>query len=106
MEQQQRVATFIEEHEMESPPAYRLLDLISELGEVAKDATESTDYGASPEELEIKSDEIGDVLFSLLALADTLEIDADEALEEALTKYEERITGHGSATSDETSENG
>lgn len=99
MEQQQRVSSFIEENEMESPPAYRLLDLVSELGEVAKDAAESTNYGASPEEIEISSDEIGDVLFSLLALADTVEINADEALEEALTKYEQRITDHNSAAS-------
>lgn len=73
--------------------------MVSELGEVAKDANESTSYGRSPEEFDISSDEIGDGLFSLLALADSVGIDADEALEEALDKYEERITDHDTAAS-------
>lgn len=99
MEKQQKVATFVQEHEMESPPVYRLLDLVSELGEVAKDATESTTYGAEPTDLEISSDELGDVLFSLLALAEAVEINADEALDEALAKYDDRISDSGTASS-------
>jgi NTP pyrophosphatase (non-canonical NTP hydrolase) len=99
MDEQQTVASFIRENEMESPPVYRLLDLVSELGEVAKDAAESTDYGESPSELDIHSDEIGDVLFSLLALADAVDIDAGEALAEALSKYDERIAESNTASS-------
>ena len=99
MDEQQTVASFIQGNEMESPPVYRLLDLVSELGEVAKDAAESTDYGESPLELDIRSDEIGDVLFSLLALADAVDIDAGEALDEALAKYDERITESDTASS-------
>lgn len=101
MEEQQKVATFVQGHEMESPPVYRLLDLVSELGEVAKDATESTDYGASPTDLEIHSDELGDALFSLLALAEAVDINADEALDEAIAKYDDRITDSGTASSDD-----
>lgn len=99
MDEQQKVAQFIQENEMEAPPAYRLLDLVSELGEVAKDAAESTDYGDCPNDLDINSDEIGDVLFSLLALADTVEIDAGNALDEALAKYDDRITESDTASS-------
>lgn len=99
MDEQQKVADFIEAHEMEAPPAYRVLDLISEMGEVAKDTAESTDYGDSPDNLQVKSDEIGDVLFSLLALAEALEIDAGEALAEAMAKYTDRITESGTASS-------
>ncbi len=101
MDEQQRVAAFIEEHEMEAPVAYRLLDLVSELGEVAKDANESTDYGSHPEDVEINSDEIGDALFALLALAEAANIDADDALEEAMNKYEDRIVDSGTASSGE-----
>lgn len=43
------------------------------------------------------------MLFSLLALADAVEIDADDALDEALAKYEERLSDYGAATSDTTS---
>jgi NTP pyrophosphatase (non-canonical NTP hydrolase) len=99
MDEQQRVASFIQTHEMKAPPAYRLRDLFSELGEVAKDAAESTNYGGSPQGLDINADEIGDVLFALLALADTLDIDASEALDEALAKYDERITERDTASS-------
>lgn len=51
---------------MESPPEYRLLDAMSELGEVSKEILKGTDYGKKPLEYreEIKG-EIGDVLFSL-----------------------------------------
>jgi NTP pyrophosphatase (non-canonical NTP hydrolase) len=101
MDEQQAVASFIEEHDMEAPPTYRLLDLVSELGEVAKDAAESTDYGESPEDIEVNSDEIGDVVFALLALADELGIDAGDALDEALAKYEERIAASQSPASGE-----
>jgi len=99
MEEQQQVAEFVRTHDMEVPPAYRLLDLVSELGEVAKDATESTDYGQSPEGLELSADEVGDVLFALLALAESADIDAGDALDTALAKYDDRIAASGSASS-------
>ncbi|NGM68941.1 nucleotide pyrophosphohydrolase [Natronolimnobius sp. AArcel1] len=92
---QAAVADFVKTHNLEIPPEYRLLDLVSEIGELAKDANTSTGYGASPDDLTIESDEIGDVLFALLALADDLEIDANAALEEALEKYEERLAATG-----------
>lgn len=91
MRAQSTVAEFVSEHDLEAPPAYRLLDLVSELGEVAKDAAESTDYGSSPEELAVASDEVGDALFALLALAESLDVDAGAALEESLAKYEARM---------------
>lgn len=99
MTQQERVATFIQEHDMQAPPEYRLLDAVSELGEVAKEAAESTSYGDSPAELDIASDEIGDVLFAVLALASATDIDASDALDEALEKYERRLEASGSAAS-------
>jgi len=99
MDEQQDVAAFIEAHGMEAPPAYRLLDLVSEVGELSKDAAESTDYGAVPEDIQVKSDEIGDVLFALLAFSSSLDVDAGEALEEALGKYEARIAEDGAPAS-------
>ncbi|RKD94015.1 MazG-like family protein [Halopiger aswanensis] len=98
---QQRVAEFVERYDLETPPEYRLLDLVSEVGELAKDANESTGYGSDPDDLEINSDEIGDALFALLALADSLEIDAGAALEEALAKYEDRLSESESPSSGE-----
>ncbi len=101
MDRQQQVATFVDEHDLEADPAHRILDLVSEVGEVAKDAATSTDYGATPAELDVNADEVGDVLFAVLALAESLDVDAGEALDEALAKYEDRLADRGSAGSGE-----
>ncbi|WP_265109218.1 MazG nucleotide pyrophosphohydrolase domain-containing protein [Halosolutus halophilus] len=95
-EKQRQVADFVEAHGLETPPAYRLLDLVSEVGELAKDANESTGYGTTPETVAIESDEIGDALFALLAVAESLDIDAEEALETAIAKYDARMDEGGS----------
>lgn len=91
MDEQQRVAAFVDQHGLEAPPAFRLLDLLSELGEVAKDVNESTGYGTEPETVAVSTDELGDTLFALLALAEALDVDAGEALDVALEKYERRL---------------
>ncbi len=91
MDDQERVADFIDRHDLAAPPAFRLLDLVSELGEVAKDVNESTGYGTSPQDVAVNEDELGDTLFALLALADELDLDAGEALDTALAKYESRL---------------
>ncbi|WP_114576103.1 MazG nucleotide pyrophosphohydrolase domain-containing protein [Saliphagus sp. LR7] len=90
MDAQREVAAFVAQNGLESPPEYRLLDLASEVGELAKEVNESTDYGSGGD-LEIASDEIGDAVFALLALAESVDIDAEEALEEAMEKYERRL---------------
>lgn len=95
MDAQDRVARVVAEHELAAPPAYRILDLASEVGEVAKEAAVASDYGEQPEGVEIAEDEVGDVLFALLALCDELDIDAEAALDTAITKYESRIDAGG-----------
>ena len=95
MNQQEKVADFIEKHDMDGTPEFRILDLVSEIGEVAKDATKSTGYGVEPEKISVKKDEIGDVVFSVFAVAESLDIDAKEALDIALEKYERRIDQKG-----------
>lgn len=95
MEEQQKVAEFIEEYGMNGAAEFRILDLVSEVGEIAKDATKSAGYGEEPDKLSVKKDEIGDVLFSLIAVAESLDIDAGEALDMALEKYERRIDEKG-----------
>lgn len=100
MDEQRRVATFLAANDMEAPPEFRLLDLVSELGEVAKEVNESTEYGANPDDVSVADDEIGDALFALLALADSVDVDAGEALETAISKYEVRIAEKGDASSE------
>ena len=102
MDEQQRVAEFVATNDLDASPEYRLLDLVSEVGELAKDANVSTGYGATPDELAISEDEVGDALFALLALADSLGVDAGDALETALAKYENRIGESGEPSSGES----
>lgn len=91
MDEQQKVAAFFEEQDMRGDPAYQILALAAEVGEIADDAAKSTSWGADPAGLQVKSDEIGDALFCLLALSESLGIDAGDALEESLAKYRARI---------------
>jgi NTP pyrophosphatase (non-canonical NTP hydrolase) len=101
MDEQDRVAAFLDDHDLHAPPAYRLLDLQSEVGELAKNVNESTDYGSTPADAAVEADELGDALFCLLALADETGTDAGDALETALEKYETRLAKSGSAGSGE-----
>lgn len=101
MEERRTVAAFVAEHELNGEPAFRILDLVAEVREIAADATKSTNWGTEPDELDVGTDEIGDALFSLLAVADALDIDAGDALDEALCKYERRIAETGNASSED-----
>ena len=101
MDEQDRVAAFVAEHDLHADPAYRILDLESEVGEIAKDAAESTGYGDAPADVDVANTEVGDALFALLALAESLDVDAGAALDEALAKYRDRLDETGSAASGE-----
>ena len=99
MDEQDRVAAFVDEYGLETDLAYHALDLESEVGEIAKEVTTSTGYGSDPDAAAIATDEVGDALFALLALAEAADVDADAALSESLAKYEARIESTGDAGS-------
>ena len=101
MDAQSRVATFVETNDLGAPAAYRLLDAVSELGELAKAVCTSTGYGADPDGVAVPDDELGDALFALLALCEGLDVDAEAALETSLAKYEDRLAETGEAGSGE-----
>lgn len=89
---QEKIKKFCKENSLESPPEHRILDLMSELGEVAKEVLKMTDYGRKPAEFkeEIKS-ELGDTLYSLITLANYFNVDLEEALDMVLEKYKKRL---------------
>lgn len=97
---QERIKKFCKENNMESPLEHRVLDTISELGEVAKEILKMSNYGKKHIEYreELKS-ELGDVLYSLITIANTFDIDLEEALNQVLEKYEKRLK-KGSAGSE------
>ena len=101
---QTTVSEFVKTSGLQVPAEIRLLDLVSEVGEVAKDFLTATEYGTKPLSAQNSGDdiagELGDVAFSLLALADALDVDLTDALQRAMAKYSERIYQRGTASSE------
>ena len=97
---QKKVEEFCKTNRLESPPEYRVLDTLSELGEVAKEVLKMSDYGRRKLKFrdEIKS-ELGDVFYSLITIANSFNVNLEEALNNALEKYEKRLK-RGSAGSE------
>ena len=96
---QKQVAEFVAQHNLEAPLPYRLLDLTSELGEVAKELLAATDYGKRPLPAGSVTPnweaELGDVLFSLICVANATAVDLESALAATLEKYRQRLAARG-----------
>ena len=89
---QKRVAAFVTVHGLETDVAFRLLDLVSEIGEVSKELLKSTQYGQTAfEKSEDWEEELGDALFSLICVANATGVDLEMALLRVLAKYQNRI---------------
>lgn len=88
---QNKVKKFCEDNDLNSDPGIRILDLVSEVGEFSKEILKSSDYGKKEVSYrsEMKS-ELGDIIFVLLMLANHFNIDIEEALDAALSKYKNR----------------
>lgn len=91
-ELQQKIKEFCKKHNLESSPEHRVLDTMAELGEVAKEILKMSDYGRKKPEYrdELKS-ELGDLLYSLITIANSFDIDLEEVLNLVLEKYERRL---------------
>ena len=89
---QLKVRIFNKENDLALPIQTRVLDIISEFGELSKEILKSSAYGTKPvivsKEL---TSEFGDVLYSVISLANSLDIDLEECLMSVLDKYKSRI---------------
>ena len=93
---QERAVTFARQYNLLHTPATHALDLTSEVGEVAKEILEATEYGRrAPQFGTNLSMELGDALYSLLVLSEVCGVDAREALEQSLAKMRNRLTSCG-----------
>ena len=74
-------------------PVYaRMLDVESEMGELAKEYLKATNYGANSFELTSNfKEEFGGVLYALISLDCELKIDCEESLELVLSKMSDRM---------------
>lgn len=88
-------------HKKKMPESARVLDIQSELGELAKEVLKSSKYGTQEfcvsENFEM---EFGDVLYSILSLAEEVGVDAECCLKKALKKYQDRIDAKNSMGSE------
>jgi NTP pyrophosphatase (non-canonical NTP hydrolase) len=97
---QESVHAFSTEYRLNCSPQVRVLDLVSEVGELAKEVLKGSSYGSVPfTPGEAWSEEIGDVVFSLIALANSTGVDLGDALTLAMAKYASRIEEYGDAGS-------
>lgn len=97
---QHNVDLFVKESGLEAPVQSRLLDLVSEVGELSKEVLKATNYGHEPFVPRREwADEVGDVLFSLICLSNSTEVNLEEALQGALDKYRQRLGFRGDAGS-------
>lgn len=86
----------MEAHKLEASIPSRVLDLVAEVGELAKEVLTRTDYGRTPfRPSERWQEELGDVFFALVCLANSTTVDLEEALQQALDKYRERLARKG-----------
>lgn len=100
-ELQDNIKQFVKEHKLDTSAESHFIDLVSELGEVGKELLKMNNYGRNKETIfrkEVK-EELGDVLYSLITLANKFDIDLEKELNLVLEKYERRLK-KGSAGSE------
>lgn len=93
---QTTVADFVAEHGLEIPVPARLLDLVSEVGELAKEALNGSAYGRQAFQPPAGwQEELGDTFFALICVANSTDVDLEAALAEVLAKYRARHAATG-----------
>ncbi len=100
MSNQEEVDIFMNQYGLSIKPEFRALDVAAEFGEVATKILSLTNYGDEVLQKNEKLEkEMGDLYFSLIALANRINVDLDIALDKALDKYKERLGESGSPAS-------
>ena len=96
----EKVSEFNAEYGVGHNPIVQVLDIVSELGELSKEFLRGTDYelGEIETTKEIET-EIGDIFYSLISLANELELDLEKCLALVLDKYSRRFPLKGNLSS-------
>jgi len=90
------VKDFVNRNNMEASLEIRALDLVSEVGELSKEILKGTKYGK--QEFSVTqgwTNEFGDVLYSLICLANIGGVDLENAINTAMDKYKKRFVEKG-----------
>jgi NTP pyrophosphatase (non-canonical NTP hydrolase) len=95
---QRDAARFIQHQHLRHDVERHALDVASEVGELAKEVLLATDYGRRSAQFRPDlANEIGDALYSLLALAEVCGVDAEAAIRGSSREYERRLEERGEA---------
>lgn len=95
-----KVSEFNTEYGIKHHPIIRVLDLVSELGELSKEFLKDTDYEIG--EIQTSHDielEVGDIYYSLISLANEMDLNLENCLNLALEKYTRRFELNGDFSS-------
>lgn len=93
---QEQVNELIKKYDLDTSVEIRFIDLVSEVGELGKEILKGNNYGKNEfTKTENLESEIGDVLFSLICIANKLNIDLKVALDEVIEKYNSRFSEKG-----------
>jgi len=98
---QQIVSEFISKYSLQTSEHIRYIDLVSEIGELGKEILASTSYGKNTyTQTSSSTEELGDCIFSLLALCYEMNVNAEDVLQSAIAKYETRFQQKGHISSE------
>ena len=93
---QHKVKEFTKDKGIASKVNVRIIDLVSEVGELSKEVLKGTNYGSKEfNSSEEWKSELGDVLFSLICIANETDTNLEECLKYVLNKYEKRFADKG-----------
>lgn len=93
---QWKVKEMVKKYDLETSAEIRYIDLVSEIGELGKEILKGNNYGKNEfTKTDNLESEIGDALFSLVCIANGLNIDLESALDGVLIKYNSRFSEKG-----------
>ena len=89
----QPLRDFIAQHNLETQPAFSLLDIMAELGELARTLLKDTDYGRRPGGADSTQmrEAVGDLMFAVAYLSTLYDVDPEAALWESVHKFERTL---------------
>ncbi len=93
---QKIVNDFNKEKNINNTLEIRIIDLISEMGELSKELLKSTNYGITDfKTSEEWRGEIADILYSIICIANETGIDLEKSFKDVLVKYDKRFKDKG-----------
>jgi NTP pyrophosphatase (non-canonical NTP hydrolase) len=93
---QKSVKEFVEKHNLNASPEFRIVCMTEDLGELAKEILKSTGYGRH--DFQVTGgfhEETGDVLFALVCIANAGGTDLEKSLQNTMAKMISRIKEKG-----------